>query len=104
MALIDFLLTQTVVITPWLRNANGEDLYGPPETRACRLQYMRDLEHTYKGPDGVIDQVIARAKMFCTGPVIRERSIVTVDGEDFIVLRCYPARGFFQNHLEVTLQ
>lgn len=104
MALIDFLLTQTAVVTPWVRYANGEDVYGIPERRACRVHYMRDLETTYKNPDGTIDQVIARAKMFCTGPSIPERSKVEVDGKEFIVLRCYHARGFHEDHLEVTLQ
>lgn len=104
MALIDFLLTQTATITPWVRYANGEDIYGPPETRKCRLQYMRDLETTYKNPAGTIDQVIARAKMFCTGAAIPERSKVEVGGDTFIALRCYHAMGFSENHLEVTLQ
>ena len=104
MALIDFLLTQTASITPWVRYANGDDIYGEPETRKCRLQYMRDLETNYKNPSGQIDQVIARAKMFCTGDTIPERSQVVIDGEKFIVLRCYHARGFTNDHLEVTLQ
>lgn len=107
MALIDFLLTQTATITPHIRYANGEDFYGEPETRKCRLQYMHDLETTFKNPDGTIDQVIARAKLFCTGPTISERSIIEVEGienQKFIVLRCYHARGFMEDHLEVTLQ
>lgn len=104
MALIDFLLTQEAEITPFIRQVNGEDVYGEKETRKCRIQYMRDLEHTYKNPSGVMDQVIARAKMYCTGEMIKERSIVETDGEKFIVLRCYTARGFRPDHLEVVLQ
>lgn len=104
MALIDFLLTQTATITPHVRYANGEDYYDQPETRKCRLQRMRDLETTYKNPDGTIDQVVARAKMYCTGAAIPERSIVECDGQKFIVLTCYHARGFRENHLEVVLQ
>lgn len=104
MSLIDFLLCQTATITPWVRYANGEDIYGEPETRACRLQRTRDLEHTYKNPDGTMDQVVARAKMFCTGAPIPERSKVEVDGGEYIVLECYRAFGFSEDHLEVTLQ
>lgn len=105
MSFIGFLLTQTAVIRPWVRYANGEDIYAEErEERPCRLQAMRDLETTYKNPDGQVDQVIGRAKMFCTGDPIPERSIVTVDGQEFTVLRCYRAWGFTFDHLEVTLQ
>lgn len=102
--LIDFLLRQSATIRPWIRSANGEDYYGEEETRKCRLQRTRDLEHTYKNPAGGMDQVLARAKMFCTGEPIPERSIVTVDGAKYIVLECYRAFGFSEDHLEVVLQ
>lgn len=104
MSMISFLLRQTAVIKPWIRYANGEDIYGDPEERPCRLQRTRDLEHTYKNPDGTLDQVVARAKMFCTGDPIPERSIVTVDENEYIVLECYRAFGFGEDHLEVVLQ
>lgn len=104
MSMIRFLLRQTAVIKPWIRYANGEDIYGDPEERPCRLQRTRDLEHTYKNPDGTLDQVVARAKMFCTGDPIPERSIVTVDENEYIVLECYRAFGFGEDHLEVVLQ
>ena len=51
-----------------------------------------------------MDQVIARGKMFCEGEPIKERSIVTVDGETYIVITCYRAFGFGEDHLEVVLQ
>ena len=102
--LIDFLLCQTCTIKPWIRYANGEDIYGEPEERKCRFQRTRDLEHIYKNPAGGMDQVLARAKLFCTGDTIPERSIVTVDGQEYIVLECYHARGFNADHLEVALQ
>ena len=104
MSMIGFLLRQTAVIRPWIRSANGEDIYGEEETRPCRLQRRRDLEHTYKNPDGAMDQVVARAKMFCTGEPIPERSIVTVDEQEYIVIECYRAFGFSEDHLEVVLQ
>lgn len=102
--LIDFLLRQTATIKPWVRYANGDDIYGEPEVRKCRIQRTRDLEHTFKNPDGTMDQVLARAKMFCTGAPIPERSIVTVDGLEYIVLECYRAVGFGEDHMEVVLQ
>lgn len=104
MSMIGFLLRQEATIRPWIRFANGEDIYGIAETRPCRLQRKRDLEHTYKNPSGAMDQVIARAKMYCTGDPIPERSIVTVDGTEYIVLECYRAFGFSEDHLEVVLQ
>lgn len=104
MSMISFLLRQTATVKPWIRFANGEDIYGETETRMCRLQRRRDLEHTYKNPDGTMDQVIARAKMFCTGEAIPERSKVSVDGEEYIVIECYRAAGFGEDHLEVVLQ
>ena len=104
MSMINFLLRQTAVIKPWIRYANGEDIYGEEEERKCRIQRTRDLEHTYKNPAGGMDQVVARAKMFWTGDPIPERSVVTVDGLEYIVLECYRAFGFGEDHLEVTLQ
>ena len=104
MPLIDFLLTQEAVVTPFLREAGGEDIYGDPETRKCRLQLGPDLEHTYKNPDGTFDQVLARGKMYCTGEPIPARSKVMADGEEYIVLTCYRARGFKASHLEVVLE
>lgn len=104
MSMIGFLLRQTALIRPWVRSANGEDVYGAPETRRCRLQRGRELEHTYKNPDGGLDQVRARAKLFCEGTPIAERSKVTVDGEVYIVTACYRAYGFGEDHLEVTLE
>ncbi len=104
MSMISFLLKQTATVRPFIRYANGEDLYGEPETRKCRIQRRRDLEHTYKNPDGTMDQVIARAKLFCEGEPIPERSMVTVDGIEYIVIECYRAVGFKEDHLEVVLQ
>lgn len=104
MSMIGFLLRQTATIRPWIRSANGDDIYGDEETRPCRLQRRRDLEHTYKNPAGAMDQVVARAKMFCTGDPIPERSLVTVDGLEYIVIECYRAYGFSEDHLEVVLQ
>lgn len=104
MALIDFALTQTCTIHPWLREAAGDDVYGPEETRSCRIQMGAHLRHTYVNPRGVLDQVEARAYMYCTGSKIPIRSKVECEGETYIVVDCYDARGFAGNHLEVYLQ
>lgn len=106
MALIDFALRQTCTIYPWLREAEGQDIYGPPETRACRVQHGRYLtERTVRiNPAGVVDTTAAKAKMFCTGEKIPERSRVECDGESFTVIDCYEARGFGASHLEVFMQ
>lgn len=104
MALIDFILTQCCVIHPWVREADGEDIYGVIEERPCRIQTGSHLRHTYVDPDGVLDQVEARAQMYCTGPKIPTRSKVECDGETYIVIDCYDAKGFIGNHLEVYLQ
>ena len=105
MSMIGFLLRQEAVIRPWIRCANGEDIFGEAETRKCRLQRGRNLEDNYfKKAAGSMDQVIARAKMFCTGEPIPERSIVTVDGTEYTVIECYRAIGFGEDHIEVTLE
>ena len=104
MSMISFLLRQNATIYPFVRHANGDDIYGDPETRKCRLQQTRDLEHTYKNPAGAMDQVLCRTKMFCTGEPIPERSKVVVDSLEYIVIECYRAFGFGEDHLEVTLQ
>jgi len=105
MALIDFLLNQQCTVTPWVRLANGEDIYAEPQERACRIQADRRLDHTYVNPSGALDQAPANnTKMFCRGDFIPTRSIVECDGQRYIVVKCYAARGFEQSHWEVLLQ
>lgn len=102
---IAWSLRQKCTVRPWIRIANGEDIYGPAETRKCRMQDGAHLRHTYKNPAGTLDQVEARAKMYCCGEKIPPRSIVAIDGEEYIVIDCYPARGLKGvDHLEVYLQ
>lgn len=106
MAMIDFALRQTCTIHPWIRVAEGQDIYGPPETRACRIQRGHHLgeRHVYLHPDGPLDTVEAKTMMYCTGEMIPTRSRVECDGASYIVLDCYEARGFGVSHLEVFLQ
>lgn len=106
MSLIDFTLTQECTITPWVRYANGDDVFGESETRKCRMQAGKYLNATnvYIHPDGVVDTDEARAKMYCTGSPIPSRSIVMCEGQEFTVINCYQARGFTGSHLEVTLK
>jgi len=72
MALIDIFLNQEAVIKPYIREANGEPVYGEPEQepRKCRMNHNRNLQTTYKNPDGQIDQVLVSVTMFCTGAPI----------------------------------
>lgn len=106
MSLIDFLLTQECTIKPWIRSASGEDIYGEPEVRKCRLQAKNELANTtvYIHTSGALDVEHANAKLYCKGDPIPNRSVVTCEGREFIVLNCYPARGFTGSHLEVSLQ
>lgn len=104
MGLIEAFFMQEVSITPYLRQGAGEAVYGPPETRSCRLEMGAYLMTTYKDPDGVIEQVEARATMFCVGDKIPINSIVTYDGEEYKVINCEEMRGFGTSHLEVFLQ
>ena len=104
-ALIDFVLTQECTIYPWLRQYNGEDVYGEPETRRCRILVKKKLEQKIGiGAHGVLDMEGSNAKMFCTGDPIKARSKVECEDETFIVIDCYRARGFVPDHLEVVLQ
>ena len=104
MALIDAFLKKTVRIKPYVRDAGGEIIYGKEEQRKCRMQRGGNLRATYKNPDGQIDQVLANAKMFCTGKLIPTKSIVICDGKEYVVMRCDVATGFLDNHLEVYLE
>lgn len=101
--LIEFLLRQTCEVAPWLGTAQGREIYGLAETRACRLQSARHLEGV-SGIDGVADAVTARAMMFCTGEMIPERSRVCCEGRQYIVIACRKASGLGQEHLEVELR
>lgn len=104
LALIDFLFLQECTIYPWERTYDGEDFYGPPQVRKCRLQTGSHLRQTFKGADGVIDQCEAHAKLYCTGTHIPPRSKVECNGLSYIVIDCYDAHGFIGDHLEVDLQ
>lgn len=104
MGLISYLLCQTATITPFIREGAGEPIYGDPETRPCRMERGLHLQHTYKNPSGSLDQSPANAKMFCEGEKIPERSLVTCDGQTFVVINCEVKNGFADNHLEVYLE
>lgn len=104
MALIDMLLTQSAVITPFIREGNAEPIYGESEVRPCRMERGKHLNHVYKNPSGALDEVAANAKMFCRGGYIPPRSLVVCDGQEFVVINCEVKNGFADNHLEVYLE
>ena len=104
-SLIAWSFRQTCTVKPHLRVANGKDIYGPEEQRPCRIQNGAHLRHTYKNPSGVLDQKEARATMYCEGDKIPPRSVVICDGESYIVIDSYAARGLNGvHHWEVYLQ
>ncbi len=104
MALIDAFLKQTVKIKPYIRTAGGETVYGREETRKCRLERGGTLKTAYKYQDGQIDQILANARMFCRGEPIPDRSVVSFEGHEYTVLKCFVASGFRDDHLEVYLE
>lgn len=103
MALIEMLFTQTVNISPFIREGSGEPIFGEPETRKCRLQRGHYLQNV-GGASGAVEQVVAQAKMFCVGEYIPPRSIVTHEGRDYTVINCEVLNGFADHHLEVYLE
>lgn len=103
MSLIELFFGQIAIITPFVREASGEPVYGPPDVRKCRMERGKHLT-TGGGASGTVDQTVAQAKMFCVGEPIPERSIVECDGQVFIVINCEVMRGFADNHLEVYLE
>lgn len=106
MALIDFVLNQTCTIYPWIRSAEGQDIYGKPEVRKCRLQTGKVMANTtvYIQAEGALDVEHANAKLYCTGAPIPNRSKVVCGNREYISLSCYEAYGFTGSHLEVSLQ
>lgn len=103
MSLIEAFFTQTATVKPFIRQGAGEAVYGTVATRSCRIELGAHMMTTFKHPDGQIDQVEARARMFCVGDKIPNDSIVTYDGVDYTVLDCKIKRGFGFSHLEVYL-
>ena len=104
MGLIEMFFAQEAVITPFVREGDAEPVYGESETRKCRMERGKHLQHTYKNPSGSLDQTVANAKMFCEGEPIPERSLVVCDGQEFVVIDCEVKNGFADNHLEVYLE
>lgn len=105
MALIDMFFTQTATITPFVRMGSGKPVYGEAETRKCRMERGKKLQAMLnRNIDGTVDEVVANARMFCTGDPIPSRSIVQCDGQQFTVIDCDVMNGFADHHLEVYLE
>ncbi len=109
MAIIDFFLRDKVTITPYLRQGNGEPIYGEKETRKCRMQRGLHMRTTYKHPSGEVVQTTAKAKMWCRGREIPTGSAVSYTDKygythEMTVIDCVTMEGFTQDHLEVTLE
>ena len=104
MPMIEAFFTQRVTIKSFVREGNGEPLYGKEETRKCRLELSPNLRTVSKNAGGQIDQVPASARMFCVGSPIPARSIVVHDGQEYTVISCASMGGFAGDHLEVFLE
>lgn len=104
MGVIEAFFTQSVDIKPFIRQGAGEAIFGPLETRSCRMQMGAYLSTLYVRQNGQIDQVEARAKMFCVGEKIPTDSIVIYDDEEYRVIDCKIEGGFAFSHLEVYLK
>jgi len=104
MALIDFLLNDTALVTPFKHQGSGTPVYGRGENRKCRIQRGANLEVTYKNPDGEIYQKVAKAVMFCTGEEIPPQSLVFHNSDEYTVISCSPKYGIGFSHLEVYLE
>lgn len=104
MGLIDLFFTQTATIKPFSHMGNGEPVFKAEETRACRMERGKNLRTIGKGSNGDIEEIVAHARMFCTGAEIPSRSIVTCEGQEFTVINCVIMNGFADNHLEVYLE
>ena len=104
MGMIEAFFTQTVTIKNYVRQGSGEPIYGKMEMRKCRIESGLNMKTVYKNPDGQIDQTVASARMFCVGPPIPPRSIVTFEGQELTVINCRDHGGFANDHLEVYLE
>jgi len=104
---IELSFRQTATIRPFIRHGNGGAVYGPNEERRCRLQrgnHLQDLRSLKDTNYGSGDVSGANALMFTTGDAIPEKSVVTVNGEEYIVLGCTVMTAMRDHHLEVILQ
>ena len=107
MSMISFLLRYECTIYPYDREYGGCTIYGEPETRKCWIQFGNYLtQSNLTGTEyGSIDQISAKAKLFCLGSEIPPRSKVVFQGKEMIVISCQPCYGLNGvDHLEVMLQ
>ena len=104
MGLIEAFFRQKITIRPFIRQADGEPIYGEPEERKCRFERGRSLKTTYKNPDGQINETVCNGLIFCCGTPIPVHSIITHEGSDYTVIKCAVMSGFTDSHLEVQVE
>lgn len=107
MSMIRFLLRYECTVYPYVREYGGRTIYGEPETRKCRIEFGDYLtQSNLNGTEyGSVDQIIAKAKMFCLGSDIPPRSKVVFQDKEMIVISCHPCYGMNGvDHLEVMMQ
>lgn len=100
--MIDFLLTQSVEILPFVRQGAGVPIFGEREKRKCRVQFNKAGKPVYKGFDGLIEEQPLGGKLFCTGSFIPVNSKVIFGEYEYTVTGCSIKFGFSAHHLEVT--
>ena len=103
MPFIDAFLTDTVIVHSFKFEGDGEPVFDAPETRKARVELNPALANRVQGYTS-IDEVPAKALMFCTGSPIPTRSRVEYEGAEYSVKQCSVCKGFSFSHLEVILE
>lgn len=102
MSMIDFLLTQEVLVLPFVRQGAGVPVYGDPIPRKCRIQFNKAGKPVLKNFDGYVEEQPLGGKLFCTGDYIPVNSKLIFADHEYIVTSCSIKFGFTDHHLEVT--
>lgn len=103
MALINAFLRQTVSLKRFIGLRDGAPAYDTPEEIKCRFERGHFLRSVATFSSGIVDEVPAGARMYCTGDDIPKRSVVVYNGKEYIVTNCKVLNGFNDDHLEVLL-
>lgn len=103
MPFIEAFLKDTVIVRPFKFEGDGEPVFDAAETRKARVELNPALANRVAGNTS-IDEVPAKARMFCTGSFIPTRSRVEFEGEEYTVRQCSVCKGFSFSHLEVILE
>ena len=101
--MIQAFLTENAEILPFLRETMDGEVFDISQVRPCRVEPAPQLQSVYHGFHGEVENVKARAVMFCEGEPVPTRSKVRIGSGTFVVLACTVYHGFPGSYLEVTL-